>query len=62
MDINKCKFEITNIKYLGFIIKTEKDIYMDPDKIKVIKKWKILTTVKKVRNFFDFANFYQQFI
>ena len=38
LDISKYKFKMINIKYLGFIIKAGKGIYMDLEKIKVIKK------------------------
>ena len=38
LDIFKYKFKVTSIKYLGFIIKAGKGIYMDPEKVKVIKK------------------------
>ena len=58
LDINKCKFEIVNIKYLNFIIKAGKDIYINLDKVKIIREWKIFTTIKKIKNFFDFINFY----
>jgi hypothetical protein len=36
LDIDKCKFKTTHAKYLDFIIDTEKDIEMDPEKIKAI--------------------------
>ena len=58
LNINKCEFEIVSIKYLNFIIEAEKDIYMDSDKVKVIREWKIFITVKRIKNFFGFANFY----
>ena len=38
LNINKYKFEIISIKYLDFIIKTEKGIYMDLNKIKMIRE------------------------
>ena len=38
LDISKYKFEAINIKHLDFIIKIEKDIYIDSKKIKIIKK------------------------
>ena len=50
---------MTNIKYLDFIIKIEKGIYINPEKIKTIKEWKAPITVKNIKNFFNFVNFYQ---
>ena len=38
IDIDKCEFETMFTKYLEFIVKTEKDVSMNSDKIKVILK------------------------
>ncbi|KAF2114636.1 hypothetical protein BDV96DRAFT_494590, partial [Lophiotrema nucula] len=38
LDINKYKFNITFIKYLSFIIKIEKGLYINFKKVKAIKK------------------------
>ena len=38
LDINKCEFEIVDIKYLGFVIEAGKGIYINLNKIKVIKE------------------------
>ncbi|KAF2105155.1 hypothetical protein BDV96DRAFT_509887, partial [Lophiotrema nucula] len=38
LDISKYKFNITFIKYLNFIIKVEKGLYIDLKKVKAIKK------------------------
>ena len=35
---------------------------MDPEKIKAIREWEVPTTVKGVRGFLGFANFYRTFI
>ncbi|EFQ91676.1 hypothetical protein PTT_11408, partial [Pyrenophora teres f. teres 0-1] len=35
---------------------------MDPDKVKAIKEWEAPKTVKGVRSFLGFANFYRKFI
>jgi hypothetical protein len=35
---------------------------MNPEKIKAIKNWAILTNVKAIRSFIGFANFYRMFI
>ena len=39
IDIDKCEFKITFTKYLEFIVKAEKDVSMNSNKIKVILKW-----------------------
>lgn len=53
---------MTITKYLGFIIDAGKGIFIDPEKVKTVKEWEALMTVKGVRLFLSFANFYQKFI
>ena len=62
VDIDKCAFEVQEVKYLGFIIEAGKGIRMDPEKIKAILDWEYPTSVKGVRSFLGFANFYRDFI
>ena len=62
LDIDKCEFEVKETKYLGFIIGTEYGVRMDPAKVKAILDWEAPTTVKAVRSFLGFANFYRTFI
>jgi hypothetical protein len=62
LDIDKCEFEVKSTKYLGFIIEAGKGLRMDPDKIKAISEWESPTSVKGVRSFLGFANFYRTFI
>ena len=57
----KCKFKKTKIEYLGMIIE-EGQISMDPIKLTGIQEWPIPTTVKQVRSFLGFGNFYRKFI
>jgi hypothetical protein len=62
IDIKKCEFEVKSTKYLGFIVEAGKGISMDPAKVAAIRKWEAPSTVKGVRLFLGFANFYQKFI
>ena len=57
LDINKCKFNTTRVKYLGMIVTTN-GIEMDTKKVKAVQKWEAPSTVKKVQAFLGFANFY----
>ena len=57
----KCKFNKEHIKYLGMVIQEGK-ISMDSVKVKGIQDWPKLTTVKQVRSFLGFGNFYRKFI
>jgi hypothetical protein len=57
----KCVFHALSIDYLGVIL--EKGVTrMDPVKISGIKDWPTPTTVKDVRSFLGFCNFYHPFI
>ena len=57
----KCEFCKLKIEYLGMIIEEGK-ISMDPIKLAGIWDWPTPSTVKQVRSFQGFGNFYQKFI
>ena len=61
LDIDKCEFLCKRVKYLGFIIEVGKSITVDPAKIKAIEEWQAPVSVKVVRSFLGFANFYRCF-
>jgi hypothetical protein len=59
--LEKCVFHTPSIDYLGVIL--EKGVTcMDPTKISGIKDWPTPKTVKDVRSFLRFCNFYCPFI
>ncbi len=45
-----------------FILKVEKNIQMNSQKVKAIMNWQVFKSVKSVQSFINFANFYQKFI
>ena len=57
----KCKFDVKEVEFLGLIIRRD-HICMDPVKLAGIKEWPAPTTVKGVRSFLGFGNFYRRFI
>ena len=57
LKLKKCEFNKTTMEYLGLIIK-EGQLLMDPVKLKGISDWPVPTTVKQVRAFLGFGNFY----
>ena len=62
LDLSKCEFETKRTKYLGYIVEVGEGIKMDPDKVKAITNWEPPVTVKGVRSFLGFANYYRLFI
>ena len=62
INIDKYEFEVKSIKYLEFILKVEKNVWMNSQKMKVIINWKVSQSVKNVQSFIDFVNFYKKFI
>ncbi|KJZ68052.1 hypothetical protein HIM_12556 [Hirsutella minnesotensis 3608] len=48
--------------YLGFIVEAGKGIRVDPEKVQAIQQWQRPCSVKGVRSFLGFANYYRQFI
>ena len=61
VDISKCEFDATEVKYLGLFISTS-GVRMDPEKIACIQEWPTPKTVKDIQGFLGFANFYRRFI
>ena len=47
LNIKKCKFETTEVTYLGIIVSTS-SVKMDPAKVQCILNWQALTTIKDV--------------
>ena len=53
----KFLFDIDEVEFLGLIIKPD-TLAMDPVKLQGIRDWPTPTSVKGVRSFLGFANFY----
>jgi len=58
---SKCDFNMEEISILGVIIE-KRQVKMEQEKIKVVKKWKTPMKVKNIESFLGFANFYIRFI
>ena len=61
IDIDKCEFETSRVKYLGLIVRPG-SIEMDPEKVTAIISWQTPSCVKVIQKFIGFGNFYRQFI
>ena len=58
---DKCKFHKMEIDFLRMVVKGGQ-VRMDPVKVEGIAKWPIPTSVKELRAFLGFRNFYKDFI
>jgi hypothetical protein len=57
----KCTFDAQEVEYLGMIIRPG-HVAMDTAKTEGIKDWPTPTSVKDVRSFLGFCNFYRNFV
>ena len=61
VNLDKCKFSVTETKFLGLIISTS-GIWIDPKKINDVVNWPAPEIVTQVQRFTGFTNFYRRFI
>jgi hypothetical protein len=61
LKLSKSIFDAPRMDFLGMIIGQGK-IEMDPSKLTAIRDWKPPASVKGIRSFLGFANFYRKFI
>ncbi len=57
----KCNLFQSSVDFLGFIVSRD-GIKCDPKKIECIKNWKVCESVKEVRQFVGFTQYYRRFI
>src|SRR5277367_4402951 len=57
----KCLFWRTEVEYLGMVI-SENQLKLDPVKVAGIADWPTPKTIKDVRSFLGFGNYYRRFI
>ena len=60
LKLEKCSFKVSEVEYLGMIVKPG-SLAMDPVKVAGIADWPTPSTVKDIRSFLGFANFYRRF-
>ena len=61
LKIKKCKFGASQIDYLGMVLSPGL-IKMDQTRLNGIKQWPRPKTMKDIRSFMGFMNFYRKFI
>ena len=58
---SKCHLFKKSVTFLGHVVSKD-GIKTDPEKIKAVSDWPVPSTVKEVRSFLGFANYYRSFI
>ena len=58
---SKCLYAVQRVKFLGHII-TAETVAPDPEKLVGVTKWPVPRSVKEVRQFLGFTNFFRRFI
>ncbi|KAL5601271.1 uncharacterized protein BROUX77_005520 [Berkeleyomyces rouxiae] len=61
IDIDKCEFAVSKVKYLGYILEPGK-ISTDPTKVSAVSDWPTPKKVRDVRAFLGLCNFYRTFV
>ena len=61
LKLSKCEFGMAEVEFLGIIVGCG-CIHMDPAKLSAIATWPLLKTVKAIRSFLGFCNFYCWFV
>ena len=61
LKLAKCAFDQTEVEYLGLVVRNG-EVLMDPTKLKAVEQWEPPKSVKAVRYFIGFCNFYRKFI
>jgi hypothetical protein len=61
LKLSKCEWHTQRTEYLGYIV-TPEGIEIDEDRVKTIQEWPKPRTVRDVRIFIGFINYYRQFI
>ena len=61
LKLTKCIFDQTEVEYLGLVVRNG-EVLMDLTKLKAVEQWELPKSVKVVRSFIGFCNFYRKFI
>ena len=61
LHLGKCQFAYPEVPYSGHVISAN-GISPNPDKVRTVEKYLVLTSVRAVREFLGIAGYYRQFI
>ena len=58
---SKCKFWLTEVRFLGHVVSTS-GLSVDPEKVEAVMSWERLKLVFEIRSFLGLAGYYRRFI
>lgn len=58
---SKCEWHTRKTEFLGFIV-SPKGVEIDPERVKTIQEWPLPKTVRDIRIFIGFINYFRKFI
>ncbi|GJY75733.1 putative reverse transcriptase domain-containing protein, partial [Tanacetum coccineum] len=58
---SKCEFWLPEVHFIGHVVNKD-GIYVDPTKVKAIKKWEALRNPAEIHKFLGLAGYYRRFI
>jgi transposase InsO family protein len=59
--LSKCEFHITRTEFLGFVV-SPNGVEADKERLRTIQEWPEPTSVRDVRVFMGFVNYYRRFV
>jgi hypothetical protein len=59
--LDKCDFWLKEVTFLGHVV-SSKGIFVDPQKVEAVLRWKRPTTVTKIHSFLGLVGYYRRFI
>ncbi|XP_056149830.1 uncharacterized protein LOC130124400 [Lampris incognitus] len=59
--LEKCEFHATTVSFLGSIL-SPSGMSVDPEKVRAVSEWVQPKSVRQIKQFMGFANFYRRFI
>ena len=62
LDIDKSEFSVKRVHFLGYIIEAGHGVSLDPKKLDAVRTWATPKTVKEIRGFLGFVNYFRRFI
>ena len=59
--LSKCEWHTDRTEYLGYVVSPE-GVSIDPERVKTIQDWPLPASVRDIRVFVGFMNYYRRFI